>query len=193
MVNVVGPPVTTVSATLRVPLVAPTIVEPIARDVHRFAKRDSDVRVVRHLRRAVGRRGGGDSRRGVHREAENKVRRHVVRRIDAILIGHLSRDDRDRAGFASGEISIRIDSECRWTTSHNRGCDVARSAGRTRNLEPVACYVDRFAESDSDVRICRLIVAPLVGVVAVTVGATSTVVKLKTKFAAMLSGGSPLS
>ncbi len=35
--------------------------------------------------------------------------------------------------------------------------------------------------------------APLVGVVAVTVGATSTVVKLKTKLAAMLSGGSPLS
>src|SRR5690242_7934107 len=37
------------------------------------------------------------------------------------------------------------------------------------------------------------LVAPLVGVVLVTVGAASSVVKLKTKLAAMLSGGSPVS
>ena len=56
-----------------------------------------------------------------------------------------------------GEVNIRIDSESSWTTSHDCVRDVAGAAGRTRNREPVACYVNRFAEGHADVRICRSI------------------------------------
>src|SRR6185295_12946684 len=83
--------------------------------------------------------------------------RHVVRWIDTILIGYLRGYDRDSANFACGKINIRIDREGSWTTGHDRGCDVTRAAGRTRNREPVACYVNRLAEGDSDVGVRRLI------------------------------------
>ena len=47
---------------------------------------------------AVGWRGAGDGGRGVdRRKAGDKVRRHVVGRISAVLIGHLCGEDCDRA------------------------------------------------------------------------------------------------
>src|SRR6185503_4552352 len=67
--------------------------EPVTRNVNRLAKRDRQVRIQRHICRAVGRRGGRNRWRLIDREAEDKGRRHIVRRIDAVLIGDLRGED----------------------------------------------------------------------------------------------------
>ena len=113
----------------------------------------------------------------------------------AILVGHLCREDRDRASFTCAKSVFGLIVKVVAVT----GCDdrvgrVSCSAGGANNLEPVACYVDWLAEGNGDVGIGWLIDRAVGRRGAVTVGAApSVVVKLKTKFAAMLSGGSIIS
>src|SRR6185369_15852302 len=104
-------------------------------------------------------------------KSEDEISRHVIRRIVGVLIGNLCREDRDGTSFPVSEIGVGIDREDAWTTGYNRVRDVACAAGGANDLEPVAGDVDRLAEGHADIGVRSLVVAPLVGVVAVTVGA----------------------
>src|SRR6185437_7037377 len=104
-----------------------------------LTERDVDVRFRSLIDGAVSWRRRGDGWRGVCRlETKDKVRVHVVRRIAAVLVVDLRSEDRDRARFTGGKVSIRIDRERSWTTSYDCVRDILRAAGRADDLEPVA-------------------------------------------------------
>ena len=86
-------------------------------------------------------------------KAEDKVRRHVVRRIDYVLIADLCCKDRNGTGFSSRKITIRINRESSWTTRYGGIGDIMCSALRADDLEPVASNINGFTKRDGDVGI----------------------------------------
>ena len=119
---------------------------------------------MRNTGRAVRRRCRCYRGRIVDRETEDEIRRHVLRWIVAVLIRDLSRKTvtvtaSPLVKSIFGLIVNVLD------PSHDGVGDVAGTARRAHDLEPIACYVDWFAERDGEVRIVRHLRRPFVGVV----------------------------
>ena len=83
--------------------------EPSGADIDRLAESNRNVSVRCLIDRAVGWCGAGYSRSHVDGgKTEDKVRRHVVGRICAVLIAHLCGRDRNSARLIRREVSVRI-------------------------------------------------------------------------------------
>ena len=189
--NVVGPPVTTVSATLRVPLVAPTIWNQLPVTF----TGSLNVIVTSVLEATPVAPSAGvvalTARRRFRRELEDEIRRHVVGRIVRVLVVHLRCEDRrpyksrPAAKSALGLIVNVVGPPSRPCPQTFRVPLVVQTIW---NQLPVT-LTGSLKVTVTSVLVSWL-AAPLAGVVAVTLGAASCVSKLKTKSAAMLSGGS---
>ena len=148
--------VTTVSAGFLVPLVVQTIWNQLPVTLTDSLNVTVMSVLVGLIEGAVRWRGVGNGRRQLllgRSKAENKIRRHLVRRIDYVLIRNLCGNDRDRAGLGRRKISIGIDRESSWTTAYGSIGDISCSSLSAGDLEPVARDVDCFAKGDRDVRI----------------------------------------
>src|SRR5206468_5668986 len=75
---------------------------------------------------------------------------HVVRRIEAVLIGYVRGEDPYRARLVVREVRVGIKGEGSRTTARASG---VRSARRARDREPTIRRCDGLGEPDRQVRI----------------------------------------
>lgn len=128
----------------------------------------------------------GRRRRRVHGEAEDVVGGHPVRRIDAVLVGHLRGHDGDRAHVGGDEVHVRVDGEDGRPAGDRGGVD---TADRAADREPAPATSTGSLKVTLTFAVVPTWVAPLAGVVVVTDGCGS-IVNDTTWLAAIVPGGS---